>query len=1081
MATKIRLKKSGATGNTPSSGDLELGELALNYADGILYYKDDANTIQQISGAVANTFETINANGTLIIADAGNDILTLNPGTAINIAGDGLNDAITIGVETNDTITSVLTTAVATANAVNTAANIATLAYALANSGANTVAISQNSGSTLSAKQLNFVNTANVTITVTDSGDGNANVEIFSAAGGGAGIADFPVSANTGSTVTANALNFNNTSSVIVNVESGIDGNANISFTSVGAAANLQILDEGSSITAAVTSIDFVGSGVSATANGSNVTVSISGGGGGSNTIIGSDLFTSVNADANLTYTLSEAVPGTNYVFVVKNGISLTPGVDYVIEPDYQTLKVIESGAANDSIEVRYFTPLSAVLVPNTTIVIDSNTVTSQTNTFFLTSNVTDITLLTVTKNGLFLTPNSHFTLSNNNIVTLTTVAEVDDELVFRYFRDQGIDEVSNNSVSSVFTANGVSNTYFMNSFALDANNVLVTIDGVVLTPGVDYSVNGPVLTINYIPAANSVIESRTITGGGDGSPATLGFYRNSFVGDGNTVNFTLGQTPYDEDNCLVFVDSVLQGNADYNVSATTLSFTIAPDANTTVDVFVTNYLATNKALIKTGDTMTGNLNVAATLITQNVEPAANITYDLGTSTKRFKDLWLSNSTIYLGEATISANGGNIVVPSIQTSSGINVESVLADAYNQANNAFSAANNRVLKAGDTMTGELNVANNLVVTGNVGIGTTSLAAQISLGSSIIDNKFYVYDAANDKYGFGIRPSSFLIYSGRNGDANGGILFGNSNGTTFIETVRFTNSGRVGIGTSNPVQKLEIDGGSGSTYLKVVGQNRGAFIGQDSLGMAIYQQNNALMYFATNDTERMRLTAGGSLLLGTTSDNHGQKLAVANTIFLPHATNSDIGGLVKGYFDPSSNAYAGGLTFQTFDYNGSAYVMRDVLDINGRGMVRTTLQPFFYAEVVANGSAAGVVVVRYTNIIQSRGTIGYNTSNGRFTAPVAGVYHFDWVYLYQNASNGMNIDDGFNLNGTFKYCANRFRYENKTFGDGYVSVGGSATVYLNASDYFEVMTANSNDADVGFYSAGNWGYLQGCLLG
>ena len=295
MSTTIRLKKSGATGNVPSNTSLEFGEIALNYADGILYYKDASNVIQQISGSAANTFETINANGTLLIADSNTDILTLNPGTAINIAGDGITDTITIGVRTNDTYTSNATNSVATANIVNAVyaiataafakannpitvrevyasngnvvnsfANISTIqfdtesgmavvdesnntvtiqlnstfknwnvdgntgliafgldtvnfisgsgvtisannsntpksivfsvpelsnAYSAANSAANTVRVSQNSGSTLSAKQLNFVNTANVSITVSDSGNGNANIsfEVAAATGGGAG------------------------------------------------------------------------------------------------------------------------------------------------------------------------------------------------------------------------------------------------------------------------------------------------------------------------------------------------------------------------------------------------------------------------------------------------------------------------------------------------------------------------------------------------------------------------------------------------------------------------------------------------------------------------------------------------------------------------------------------------------------------------------------------------------------------------------------------------------------------------------------------------------------------------------
>ena len=48
MPNTIRIKRSGTASATPSS--LEFGELALNYADGKLYYKNSSNAIVQISG-----------------------------------------------------------------------------------------------------------------------------------------------------------------------------------------------------------------------------------------------------------------------------------------------------------------------------------------------------------------------------------------------------------------------------------------------------------------------------------------------------------------------------------------------------------------------------------------------------------------------------------------------------------------------------------------------------------------------------------------------------------------------------------------------------------------------------------------------------------------------------------------------------------------------------------------------------------------------------------------------------------------------------------------------------------------------
>ena len=46
--TTIALRSSGSSGNTPSLGILANGEIAINYADGILYYKTTSNTLGSI-------------------------------------------------------------------------------------------------------------------------------------------------------------------------------------------------------------------------------------------------------------------------------------------------------------------------------------------------------------------------------------------------------------------------------------------------------------------------------------------------------------------------------------------------------------------------------------------------------------------------------------------------------------------------------------------------------------------------------------------------------------------------------------------------------------------------------------------------------------------------------------------------------------------------------------------------------------------------------------------------------------------------------------------------------------------------
>lgn len=65
MSSKIILKKSSVLGKIPQPTDLEFGEVALNYADGKLYFKNTSNVVRSISaGALgvdsASTIALIN-------------------------------------------------------------------------------------------------------------------------------------------------------------------------------------------------------------------------------------------------------------------------------------------------------------------------------------------------------------------------------------------------------------------------------------------------------------------------------------------------------------------------------------------------------------------------------------------------------------------------------------------------------------------------------------------------------------------------------------------------------------------------------------------------------------------------------------------------------------------------------------------------------------------------------------------------------------------------------------------------------------------------------------------------------------
>lgn len=124
------------------------------------------------------------------------------------------------------------------------------------------------------------------------------------------------------------------------------------------------------------------------------------------------------------------------------------------------------------------------------------------------------------------------------------------------------------------------------------------------------------------------------------------------------------------------------------------------------------------------------NANVGNLLVTGNVLgnllPDSNISYDLGSNTNRWKDIYLANTTIYLGDATLSANGNSVVVQSLTVNDGNiglvgNIASINLDGSNSnvlyGNGVFAAA------PGGGSYGDSNVTTLLGSFGSNAISTT----------------------------------------------------------------------------------------------------------------------------------------------------------------------------------------------------------------------------------------------------------------------------------------------------------------------------------------------------------------------
>lgn len=62
MANKLLIKKSSVPAKAPTTSDLDFGELAINYADGKLYFKSAANTIESIASSISGAVTSVDGN-----------------------------------------------------------------------------------------------------------------------------------------------------------------------------------------------------------------------------------------------------------------------------------------------------------------------------------------------------------------------------------------------------------------------------------------------------------------------------------------------------------------------------------------------------------------------------------------------------------------------------------------------------------------------------------------------------------------------------------------------------------------------------------------------------------------------------------------------------------------------------------------------------------------------------------------------------------------------------------------------------------------------------------------------------------
>jgi hypothetical protein len=300
----------------------------------------------------------------------------------------------------------------------------------------------------------------------------------------------------------------------------------------------------------------------------------------------------------------------------------------------------------------------------------------------------------------------------------------------------------------------------------------------------------------------------------------------------------------------------------------------------------------------------------------------------------------------------------------------------------------------------------NINMTLTASGDLGIGTTSPAAKLQVVTSsgvaqIITNS----DATN---GFGLK-----ITAGGSASARYALhVLDPTDTTSYFKISTETGAvGNVGIGTASPLDRLDVVSGSSTNRNRVRNStsDEAFFLFQNSttgtttssgLAVGIDSSENAYLYnyinspliFATNATERARITAAGELLVGVnTATANGGVIQVSNGITFPAtqsaASNANtLDDYEEGTFTPTINGSTtpGTTTYvsQVGNYTKvgrlvSINIYLEYTALTGTGKVSIGGLPF-------NTTAEAIGTVMTNNLNWTGGTMltaYFNSSSGR----------------------------------------------------------------------------------------------------
>ena len=296
-------------------------------------------------------------------------------------------------------------------------------------------------------------------------------------------------------------------------------------------------------------------------------------------------------------------------------------------------------------------------------------------------------------------------------------------------------------------TSNNSTTAFTLSKTVPSEDNLMVFVDAAFQSHD-DLSLSGTTLTLATAPPSGAVVTVHGFSGAAIGNTPAV----STHTGDGSTTGFTLSTNPLSENNTNVYIDGVYQHKDTYAVSGTTLTFSEAPPASSSIDVHILTVQSLAENSIISGSIAAGAVTSSA--IAANAVGSTQLAQSGVTAAS-----YGSSSAIPV--ITVDADGRITAATTAATSSTLTIAAdsgsndtvtvgtdtlTFAGTSNEVETTVS--NNQIqigLPTNPTVGGNLTVTGNLIVNGST---TTVSTANMTVEDNLIELNTGATSNAND---------------------------------------------------------------------------------------------------------------------------------------------------------------------------------------------------------------------------------------------------------------------------------------------------------------------------------------------